>query len=68
LQRNTDQEASWLQKIEDIISSFQERNYDPSVTILAKVIKEQFGIALANTQINARLKNEGLLSEIDGKG
>jgi hypothetical protein len=67
LQRNADQEASRLQKIENVVSSFQERNFDPSVSILSKVIKEQFGIVVANTRINARLKSKGLLSEIEGQ-
>jgi hypothetical protein len=68
LQRNADQDPTRLQKIEGVLASFQERRFDPSVSILSKAIKEKFGIILVNTQINARLKSQGLLSEIEGKG
>lgn len=68
LQRNADQDPARVQKIEEVLTSFQERRFDPSVSILSKVIKEKFGIILANTQINARLKSQWLLSEIEGKG
>ncbi|MDR3169004.1 MAG: hypothetical protein LBU27_04530 [Candidatus Peribacteria bacterium] len=58
LQRNADQDPARVQKIEEVLTSFQERRFDPSVSILSKVIKEKFGIILANTQINARLKSQ----------
>lgn len=67
LQKNADKEEQWLQKIEEVIASFQERKYDPNVSILAKVIKENFGITLANTQINAWLKSQEFLSEVTGR-
>jgi hypothetical protein len=67
LQKNADKAEPWLQKIEGVLASFQERHFDPNVSILAKVIKETFGIIFANTQINAWLKHQGLLSEIEGQ-
>ena len=63
LQRNADKEEIRLQKIEQTVASFQQGSYGPSVTALAKIIKEKFGISLQAMQINSRLKNQGLLSE-----
>jgi hypothetical protein len=41
LQRNVDQDPARMQKIEEVLTFFQERKFDPSVSILSKAIKEK---------------------------
>ncbi|MDR0607957.1 MAG: hypothetical protein LBG52_06550 [Candidatus Peribacteria bacterium] len=42
LQRNADKDEYRLQKIEQIVASFEGKEYDPTVTLLTKIIKEKF--------------------------
>ena len=67
LQRNADKDEQWLQKIEQTVASFQQGNYDPTVSSLVRLIKGKFGIVLQPTHINTWLKSQHFLSETDGK-
>ena len=65
LTRNIDKDERWIAKIEQTVALCKEKDQDPTVTKLAILIKEQFGIVIVATHINSRLKSQNLLSETE---